>query len=378
MTRDTASINKIALLATGDEISNGDILNTNSQEIAHRLFSEGMHVGTHMVVTDHIVEIEQAIQFLLRTHNALIITGGLGPTSDDLTRYALSNAIHRPLVFDEATWNGIVNRLKQFGYATPPSSNRQQALFPEGATIIPNANGTAAGCMMTSDLQLIFMLPGPPTECLPIFEQVVLPKLKQSGLQQIEYHKNWLLFGVSEGQIAEKLDAIAKPYDCITGYRLCYPYIEFKLHSNRQNDFNTLVPQIEHVIQPYLIGDGSQPASQLLRDQLTKLDFTLNVHDFATGGLLESLLKTPTTYSHLQFDPKKNHTHQIMIKGLDEFWQGTSNKSQTRLEIHFTFPNKSDVIHADIPFRGLRVKHYAVEFICWKILDFFINYHTWN
>lgn len=366
MTRDTILANRIALLATGDEISQGDILNTNSQEIAHRLFNQGMHVGNHMVTTDTIAEIEQAIHFLLASHNSLIITGGLGPTSDDLTRYALSKAVNRPLIFDESIWEEIVMRLKRFGYDIPPLSNKQQALFPENAVIIPNPNGTAAGCMLEYHNKLIFMLPGPPFECLPMLEQVALPALKKAGFSHIEYHKNWLLFGVSEGQIAEELDALAKPYDCITGYRLFYPYIEFKIHSNNQEDFENLIPQIETAIHPYLFGNGKKTASEMLKTQLEKIDFTLKICDAATGGLLESIIKTPQTYSHLDF---VSHPHEanVTIKGLAEFWHA-SEKTQTTLTIDFNFDGeKFAKTESMIPFRGHRVKQYAVELICWKL-----------
>ena len=138
MTRETSIPYKIALLATGDEISHGDIVNSNAQEIALRLANNGMQTRMHLVAPDSIREIEQAMQFLLDTHEALIITGGLGPTSDDLTRYALSKVLNQPLVFDEETWEALCSRLKRFGYTTPPESNRQQALFPKNAAIIPN------------------------------------------------------------------------------------------------------------------------------------------------------------------------------------------------------------------------------------------------
>src|SRR5579872_3561741 len=371
MTRDTIPANKIALLATGDEISQGDILNTNSQEIAHRLFNQGMRVGNHMVTSDAVTEIEQAITFLLASHNALIITGGLGPTSDDLTRFALGKAVNRPLIFDESIWEEIVNRLKRFGYDTPPLSNRQQALFPENAVIIPNPNGTAAGCMLEYNNKLIFMLPGPPSECLPMFEQVTLPTLKKAGFSQIEYHKNWLLFGVSEGQIAEELDALAKPYDCITGYRLFYPYIEFKIHSNNKQDFEKLVPQIETAIHPYIFGDGKKTASEMLKIQLEKINFTLKICDFATGGLLESIIKTPKTYAHLDFISDSHEAH-VVVKGLEEFWHA-SEKTQTKLTIDFNFNHQKNAAESIIPFRGHRVKQYAVEFVCWKLYTFLMK-----
>ncbi|HSW69845.1 MAG TPA: competence/damage-inducible protein A [Gammaproteobacteria bacterium] len=358
---------KIALLATGDEISNGDILNTNSQEIAHRLFKHSMRVGNHIVTSDAIADIEQAILFLLTSHNALIITGGLGPTSDDLTRYALSNAVNRSLIFDGPTWEEIVTRLKRFGYDNPPLSNQQQALFPEGANIIANTNGTAAGCMLEQENKYIFMLPGPPFECLPMFEQAVLPALKKAGFSELEYHQSWLLFGVSEGQIAEELDALVKPYGtCMTGYRLFYPYVEFKIHTYNKSDFEKLIPRIEKTIHPYILNDGQKTASEILRTQLEKLNFTLKICDLATGGLLESILKTPQTYSQLSFVCHAETVH-VTIRGLDEFWNG-SDSTQTTLIIDFNWDNKQETIESIIPFRGYRVKQYAVEFVCWKIL----------
>lgn len=358
MHRDAVSPYLISLLATGDEIRNGDILNSNAQEIAARLFNHGMQIGMHMVTGDRVAEIEAAIQFLLISHRALIITGGLGPTSDDLTRYALSNALKKELIFDENSWNSIVERLSSLGYDKPPETNRQQALFPAGATIIPNPNGTAAGCMIQQNEKIIFMLPGPPIECLPMLDEAVLPELINQGFQKTLYHKKWLLFGVSEGQIAEELDALAKPYECITGYRLWYPYIEFKIYSNNQNDFNDLTPQIEKTITRFLIQDGKYSASELLRQTLVSSNLKLNICDLATGGMLESTLRTPETNSHLHFGYQANATPsdiQVEIKGLDEFWQGSS-VLKTTIEISLTQINITKKIKKEIPFRGMRVK----------------------
>lgn len=365
-------MNLIALLATGDEIRNGDILNTNSQEIAYRLFNEDMTVGTHMVVGDRVADITAAIQYLLQTHRALIMTGGLGPTSDDLTRYALADAVERPLIFDDVTWSQIVLRLKNLGYETPPETNRQQALFPEGATIIPNPNGTASGCFLEHDQHLIFMLPGPPLECLHMLEHNVLPTLKQHDLQEKSYHQKWLLFGVSEGQIAEELDRLTQSYDCVTGYRLFYPYIEFKIFSHTQEDFATLVPLIEKVIAPYLIQDGKKTASELLKEKLLKQAIRIHIADFATGGSLEAILHTPKTHAKLIFSPEFNQTElsdlQVEIKGLSEFWQQKDTTSAS-FEMTIIKQQQKTQNHYTIPFRGLRTKPYAVEFICRKIVE---------
>ena len=367
MSRETEVLRKIALLATGDEVCQGDILNSNSQEIAVRLVSQGMQVRMHAATPDSIHEIEQAIRFLLSTHQALIITGGLGPTSDDLTRYAVSQVVDRPLVFDEAIWQDICARLQKFGYPVPPESNRQQALFPEGATVIPNPNGTAAGCIVTFGEQIIFMLPGPPVECLPMVDHTVVPTLIKADFQQASYRKKWLLFGVSEGKIAEEFDALAKPFECVTGYRLWHPYLEFKLHSNNKHDFDALTALMEKAIQPYLIGDGVQAASALLRDKIAASNLTLAISDYATGGALEATLKTPKTYTHLDFSSTKKSFPQIEIHGLNEFWQGNTDVTITEIDIRFKLANHEHRVHVEIPFRGKRVIQYAVEFVCHQI-----------
>lgn len=369
MARETESTHKIALLATGDEIRNGDILNTNSQEIANRLFNNDMQVGMHLVTGDSTLEIETAIRFLLQSHPALIITGGLGPTSDDLTRYALAAAVNKDLIFDDNTWNNIVTRLKSVGYETTPESNRQQALFPEGVTIIPNPNGTAAGCWIKQDEKIIFMLPGPPSECLPMVESNVLPLLKILGFENKLYHKKWLLFGVSEGHIAEELEKVVKPYHCTTGYRIWFPYIEFKIYSDNQEHFNKLVPLIEKTVAPYIINDGQFTASDALKQWLISSKQTLTLCDRATGGALESTIRTPETHSYLHFTSettRPSSDFHIEIYGLNEYWQGVVS-IKTTLEFTVIHNGNKQEFKKEIPLRGARVKMYAAEYICRKI-----------
>jgi nicotinamide-nucleotide amidase len=367
MTRETAATRTIALLATGDEISQGDILNSNSQEIALRLTSHGMQVRMHAAAPDSIHEIECALRFLLETHQAVIITGGLGPTSDDLTRYALSKVINQPLVFHEPTWDKIAARLHRFGYAKPPESNRQQALFPESATIIPNPNGTAAGCVVQLGEQFIFMLPGPPIECIPMVDDIVIEKLQQAHFQQLSFRKKWLLFGASEGKIAEELDAIAKPFACVTGYRLWYPYIEFKLHSSHEADFTKLITLTEKIIQPYLLGDGTERASVTLCKQLIHSNLRLGISDDATGGVLESTLQSPETHAHLNFSHANQENIQIEIHGLNAFWQNKIDATEITLEIIFLQNGKQQKITRAMPLHGKRIILFAVEFICYQI-----------
>jgi nicotinamide-nucleotide amidase len=369
MARETRINKTIALLATGDEISQGDILNTNSHDISLMLTKLCMQVRTHMTVPDTIVEIEEALHFLLSHHDALIITGGLGPTSDDLTRFALAEVLQEELEFNQPTWDSICQRLKKFGYATPPESNRQQAFFPLGATILPNPNGTAAGCYLIKNDKLIFMLPGPPIECLPMM-QTVIAELQAHHFSQTFYTKNWFLFGVSEGQIAEELDGLVANTQCVTGYRLFYPYIEFKIQSQDKTEFEAMVKKIEAMIRPHLIDDQGRIASDILKEKIVADRKQVTLQDTATGGALECKLVTPETHGFIKFTDDNNQDFHVVITGLEDYWNNVKDATQTTLCITTTVNKVETQKEISVPFRGARVIQFAVEYICRHLLSF--------
>ena len=250
----------IAFLATGDEIVVGDILNTNAQSMANALFHEQMYVTEHHIVRDDEFNITKSILSLLENNDALIITGGLGPTTDDKTRFALANALQQPLIFSEEVWQAILDRFQQ-RYGTKdnvPVSNRQQALFPQNAEILANPNGTAAGCLCRWKNKLIFMLPGPPHECLPMFSNYVLPTLQQNSFGQKFHFKNWIITGVGEGLIAEKLEAALIGLNCQTGYRASADrIIEFKLFADDAVTLNQGIDAVNSILTPYLLEQES-------------------------------------------------------------------------------------------------------------------------
>lgn len=362
---------KVALLATGDELTQGDILNTNTQKLAQRLFENNINIGLHIITSDNQHEIREAIIYLLKNHDGLILTGGLGPTSDDRTRYALSAALKKPLIFDMLSWDRIVERITQISARTPPESNKQQALFPKDAVILENENGTAAGCYLYLQGKSIFMLPGPPNECLPMFEKFVLNKLIEARFQQAMYHKKWLLFGVSEGVIAAELDALVKPFQVSTGFRIAYPYVEFKLHSEDELHFQQAINVLKPYLSKYILADGERPISALLENCLEHLNTVIDIHDFATGGRLESQLRTPSTTAQVVFHNQiesNDHLH-VTINGLNEYWQQNFTSKNTTLLLTFTQNGVERPVAHSIPCYSPKVIHYAVEIICFEIFN---------
>lgn len=255
MLQSSQTILRVGLLATGNEITEGEILNTDGQLIAQALTTNGFKIGLHIVTPDIDEDIEQALRFLLSSHHIVIITGGLGPTSDDRTRNALSAVTEQQLQFDEKSWQNICERIQQRLNREPHESNRQQAFFPQGATIIPNPNGTAAGCWIDHDNKIIFMLPGPPPECLAMFEAVVLPKLLNLKMRQQQTKLTWRLKGAVESEIAALIDEAVKDYPVKTGYRAASPYLDIKIYAEQNLDMTELLKIIQKIIAPYLVTD---------------------------------------------------------------------------------------------------------------------------
>lgn len=244
---------RIALLATGNELVEGDILNTNGQVIAQTLVKHGFELGLHVVAADDDADLETALTFLLPLHKAVIITGGLGPTSDDRTRQALSKVTRAELQFDETVWQSICELFQTRLGRQPHPVNRQQALFPHGSTVLPNPEGSAAGCKMQYQNNLIYMLPGPPNECLLMFENFVLPDLITNIPHENRIKLSWQLQGASEGEIAALIDEAVKDYPVITGYRASKPYLEVKIYSYHHDKFDEMIIAIKKIIGPYLV-----------------------------------------------------------------------------------------------------------------------------
>ncbi len=355
---------KIALLATGDEITNGDILNTNGQIIAQSLFDAGFKLGMHLAVADDESQMCQAIRFLQKHHEVIITTGGLGPTSDDRTRFALAKACDKKLLFDDASWQAIVNRLKRFNLI-PHEANKQQAYFPNDAKILPNPDGTANGCQFEHAGTLFFMLPGPPKECLPMFFQAVLPFLQTHHQTTKLVQKKWRLFGVSEGEIAAELDKLTEGFAVTTGYRWDYPYLEFKLLHDANDTMTELENRLESRLQPHIICDDKSTAFEIWLDRLNQISSPLKIYDVATNGLLQHKLWLCERMDRVIFTNETDA--QIKITGLDELNLAENDAAFTHLYLHGDYNGRSLNDKKAIAYRNRRVVNYAIEYIAHKL-----------
>lgn len=253
---------KVAIIATGDEIINGSTLDTNTQVIAQTLSGYCYNITTHLTIGDNLTRLTDTFKDLIKYHDIIICTGGLGPTPDDYNRNALSKALDLPLEFSPHIWESIKTLTAQnFPDLKLTDNNKSQAYIFPGATSIPNYNGTAPGIRLTVGAlpTTIYLLPGPPHECLPMFEKVVAPQIHSANAAQSDQEIDnpsaatkfsLLLLGAREAELAAAIDKHIPNPEKIS-YCYAFPYVEVKIHHSKPQLASTQYTGICELIRKY-------------------------------------------------------------------------------------------------------------------------------
>src|SRR5919201_1092284 len=166
------------IIAIGSELLTPYRLDTNSLWLTERLNSVGVEVKLKSIVGDDEARLEEAIRDAMRRSEVIISTGGLGPTEDDITKKVFARVLRRRMALNEQVLEAIRARFARRGVKMPEINSRQ-ALIPEGAQVLENRHGTARGIMMVEKGSTIVLLAGPPREMKPIFDEAVMPALRQ-------------------------------------------------------------------------------------------------------------------------------------------------------------------------------------------------------
>lgn len=196
------------IICVGEELLMGNTLNTNAQFLSRRLASLGVNVLSQAVVGDNKSAIKEAVQSSLKGNDIVILTGGLGPTEDDITKEAVAEALNKKLVLHKESLEKIEEYFFKTGRSMP-ENNKKQAMLPAGSIVMPNSNGTAPGCIIENGKKVVILLPGPPKELETMFNYSAAPYLKTLNLGYIK-STAVNVFGVGESLIAEKLGDILK------------------------------------------------------------------------------------------------------------------------------------------------------------------------
>ena len=196
------------IVTVGTEILLGNIVNTNSAYLAVECANLGLTVYYQSVVGDNEERMKAVIRTALDRSDVVILTGGLGPTEDDLTKEVTAEVMGMPLVEDAHSRERIERYMKEYkknnSQRRITSNNYKQALIPEGALVLDNHNGTAPGLILEKDGKIAILLPGPPVELKPMFTEEVYPYLRKKQ-PEIIYSQVVKICGIGESQVAEDI-----------------------------------------------------------------------------------------------------------------------------------------------------------------------------
>lgn len=284
-----------AILSTGTELTRGELNNTNSTWIAEELTLVGIEVATILTVDDNTERIAEAFEALSHKHDCVICTGGLGPTTDDVTAAALAQACRVELECDEVSLLAIEARLQRLGRAMTPS-NARQAQLPKGSMRIPNANGTAPGFSIALNGSLVFCLPGVPDEMKPMFSESVLVELQEKRERCVAQVVLRTL-GLAESAVNDSLAGIAEEFGVTLGYRVHFPELAVKVISRGASQDAALAVAncaadrvLARLGSQAVFGRGNATLPEVVATRLRSQGLKLAVAESCTGGQVCSLL----------------------------------------------------------------------------------------
>lgn len=283
------------LIAVGTELLLGNIANTDAQMISQGLSQLGINVYYHTVVGDNPQRVRQAVDIARGRADILITTGGLGPTCDDLTKVAVAQAFGKELVYHEPSAQRIRERFAARG--TPVTENNfQQAMVPEGCTVLDNDWGTAPGVAFASGGTHVLMLPGPPRECEKMFRHRALPYLQKLS-DGVIASRTVKTFGIGESAaealLRDLMNALHNPtlapYAKPTGTEL-----RITAHApTREEALRLIAPveeQVKAILKDKVIGVDVDSLEEVCLRLLKDRGLTVGTAESCTGGLMAKLL----------------------------------------------------------------------------------------
>ncbi|WP_446917790.1 nicotinamide mononucleotide deamidase-related protein YfaY [Klebsiella pneumoniae] len=278
----------VEMLSTGDEVLHGQIFDTNAAWLADFFFNQGLPLTRRNTVGDDLDALVAILRERSEQADVLIVNGGLGPTSDDLSALAAATAKGEGLIL-HPEWLETMTRFFAERGRPMAESNRKQAEIPASAEMINNPVGTACGFAIQLNRCLMFFTPGVPSEFKVMVEQEILPRLRQRfTLPDPPVCLRLTTFGRSESELAQSLNPLTLPPGVVMGYRSSMPIIELKLTgpANQRDAMLALWPEVRKVAGDSLIFEGTEGLPAQIARCLQERQLSLTLSEQFTSGLL--------------------------------------------------------------------------------------------
>lgn len=286
---------KSTIISIGNELLNGKTLNSNATYIGNALFEIGIPAHKIITIGDDNAEIIKTVDHAIRDSQIIIVTGGLGPTHDDITKNALADFFDTKLVFNEEIMHKIEERFKRRGMKLPPI-NQNQAMVPEIAQLIDNPVGTAAGMLFKKNGNFIFVLPGIPKEMQAIMTNSVIPFLKENcQLTDIQVHL-YKTTGIPESKIYQICKDLFEEYHLYEiAFLPKYTGVEIRIAvynnlTTQKDAYQLFEKELYRRIGKYIYTKGQQELEEVIGELLKKHQLTISVAESCTGGSIQDKL----------------------------------------------------------------------------------------
>lgn len=284
------------IIAIGSELLAPDRTDTNSLWLTERLNRLGIDVKLKTIVGDDDARLEELIKDAVKRSRVVITTGGLGPTEDDITRKVVARALGRRLSLDESVLNEIRQRFQSFG-VNMPERNSRQAMVIDGAEVLPNPNGTAPGLYLEHENCAIALLPGPPREMNPMFENHVQSRLEKLAGDLRFARRVLRVAGMGESAIDEKIAPIYTQYEnpqTTMLFNSSEVEIHLRAHGRTEAEADALLDhlslKLEEALGNAVFSFRGETMEEVVGRSLTVKGFTLAVAESCTGGLIAQRL----------------------------------------------------------------------------------------
>ncbi len=337
----------VAIVAVGTEITSGEILNRNSQWLSQELTQLGFEVVLHLTIADERETIYKAFEQATAAAEILLITGGLGPTSDDFTREVVAQFVGQQLLFRDQVFADLTELYAKRGL-TLREAHKQQCFFPEKARLLENPVGTALGFSVEHNQIKIFVLPGPPREVEGVYQKSLRPELEPLRPQRKELLVKWRTLAIPESEVAEKVEPLVQKYGLRVGYRASAPYVIVKvwLPSEKTNGVDGLTSkakeyyeQIESSLGDWVVAKGDEDLAEMLIPLLNPFS-DVRILDEATGGKLGARL-SPFLKAHPGL--RLEYIHRTFQASESEFLEPREANFTVRIEGASSFRVSAEV-----------------------------------
>jgi competence/damage-inducible protein CinA-like protein len=283
---------QIEIVTVGTELMLGLTLDTNGAEIARLVSAIGVRVTRRTSVADQAEEIRRSVSEALARTGAVITTGGLGPTRDDVTKKVVADLFGAPLEFDQLVWGDLLQRFARLE-RKPAPSNRSQAEVPRGALVLRNRWGTAPGLWVEGSQGLVIMLPGVPQEMRRLMEHEVIPRLAARAPGRVIRSLLVRTTGIPESTLAERIGAIEDEIAPLTlAYLPGLDGVDLRLsawtlpHDEADRHLRAAAELLRARAGENVYGEGDCDLASLVLEQMRSKKVRLAVAESCTGGLL--------------------------------------------------------------------------------------------